>query len=314
MAFGDSPKAFLIGSRGGFTMKNAIEMQTEQQIEFRNKLIPYAFVVMWSSGAIFVELGLRYADPFVFVFLRLLFSALIFWGTVLYFKTKLPSKTKEWGYILLTGLCMQASYQIFYFLALDHQISPGVLAIILGAQPIITTIIVKENSTKLQWIGLVFGIIGLVLVVADSLIINTFTFGGVICALLSLISITIGTILQKNIQISQPSNMAIQYTGAAIVLSILTLVFHQSIKWTVMFAVSLGWMILVISVGATLLLYFMIQKGNLTNVTSLFYSVPPVTAVLGYFIFRNTLEFMTIIGMVLIIIGLILVNREGKII
>ncbi|WP_210367865.1 DMT family transporter [Bacillus sp. REN3] len=293
-------------------MRNAIELEKPHEIERRKKTIPYSFVIMWSSGAIFVELGLRYADPFIFLFLRLFLSAFIFWGVVLYLKTEIPTKKNEWAYILLTGLCMQAGYQIFYFLALDNHISPGVLTIFLGAQPIITTMVSKEKSNEIQWMGLSLGIIGLILVVGDSIAINTISFVGIVSAFFSLISITIGTLLQKHIQLSQPSNMAIQYSGAAIVLFVLTIVTKQSIEWTAMFTVSLGWMVLVISVGATILLYYMIQNGNLTNVTSLLYSVPPVTAILDYFVFKNTLELMTISGMILIIIGLFLVNREGK--
>lgn len=291
---------------------NIIPIGNPQQIDFKQKIIPIAFVMMWSSGAIFVELGLRYTDPFLFLFLRLLFSAIILWGAVFFLKTELPSKTRDWGYILLTGLCMQVGYQIFYFLALDNQISPGVLAIILGAQPIITTIILKENSGYVQWIGLISGVIGLVLVVADSIIITSITFIGIFSALLSLLSITIGTILQKHIKINLPSNMALQFSVGALVLFIFILTFHQTIEWTVMFTTSLAWMVIVISVGATFLLYYMIQKGNLTNVTSLFYAVPPITAILDYFIFGNTLKLITIIGMAFIILGLFLVNRKGN--
>lgn len=55
-------------------------------------------------------------------------------------------------------------------------------------------------------------------------------------------------------------------------------------------------------------------KGNLTNVTSLLYAVPPVTALLDYIIFKNQLSFMAGLGMVFIIAGLFLINRQGKII
>ncbi|WP_088104124.1 DMT family transporter [Halalkalibacter urbisdiaboli] len=295
-------------------MKNNFEVKhlDSPQIKLKQKMIPYTFVLMWSSGAIFVTFGLKYADPFIFLFLRLLFSTLVLWGVVFFLNTGIPTKSTEWGYILLTGLCMQAGYQIFYFLALDNQISPGVLAIFLGIQPIITTFFIKVDSGKTQWLGLIFGIIGLILVVADNIIINSFNFMGISSALLSLFSITIGTILQKNIKISQPSNMAIQYSGATFILLLLVLTFDQSFKWTSMFTLSLAWMVLIISVGATLLLYQMIQKGNLMNVTSLFYSVPPVTALLDYFFFGNSLELITVIGMIFIVFGLLLVNQKGK--
>ncbi|GLY11821.1 DMT family transporter [Pseudobacillus badius] len=295
-------------------MKHAIGAAHHQKTELTKKIIPGAFILMWSSGAIFVELGLRYADPFIFLFLRLLLSAFIFWGVVLYMKTELPATWREWGYVLFTGICMQAGYQIFYFLALDNHLSPGVLAILLGAQPIITAIASKNHRQPLQWIGLFFGIIGLMLVVADSILISTVTIAGLASALLSLFSITIGTLLQKNIQISQPSNLAIQYGGAALLLFLLVLLFDQSLNWAPLFAVSLGWMVLVISAGATFMFYHMVQKGDLTNVTSLLYAVPPVTAVFDYLIFGHRLEMISILGMMLIIIGLFLVNKEGRLV
>lgn len=296
-------------------MKNIVESQRIQTpvLELKQKMIPASFVLMWSSGAIFVSIGLQYADPFIFLFFRLFLSALLFWLLTLWLKVELPTKLNEWLFILLTGLCMQAGYQIFYFLALDNQISPGVLAIFLGVQPIITSLFIKKGNGKAQLLGLILGLTGLIMVVADTILIQSFTILGIVSALMSLSCITIGTVMQKYIQVGQLSNMAIQYSGGAIVLLGLTVWYDQSIKWTPMFSVSLIWMVLVISVGATFLLYHMIQKGNLVNVTSLFYAVPPVTALLDYVFFKNSLELLTILGMGFIIGGLLLINRKGKV-
>ncbi|MBM7646777.1 drug/metabolite transporter (DMT)-like permease [Scopulibacillus daqui] len=273
-------------------------------------IMPAAFVFMWSSGAIFVKFGLHYADPFIFLFLRLFISSFILWGIVFYLKTPLSYHAKEWGYTLLTGMFMQAGYQIFFFMALAYSISPGILTIILGAQPILTAILTKERKQLLQWIGLILGMTGLILVVSDSLFIKAVSLIGIICAGLSLLGITIGTIMQKRIRMNQPLNMAIQYTGSAVVLFFLVLLFKPSLHWTIMFVISLSWMVLIVSVGATVLLYLMIQKDSLTNVASLFYCVSPVTSLLDFFIFGSTLKWLAVAGMILIIIGLILVNRK----
>ncbi|WP_051541148.1 DMT family transporter [Caldalkalibacillus mannanilyticus] len=238
-------------------------------------MIPLLFILMWSSGAIFVKMGLLYADPLIFLFFRFLFSSFIFWGVWLVWKSALPTSFKEWMYIIITGLCMQAGYQIFYFFALDYHVSPGLLAIILGAQPIITTFIFKKESGYLQWIGLIMGILGLALVVIDSVSLGNISTLGIISSLLSLCCITGGTILQKSIKVNQLSNMAIQCTAGTFFLSFFVYYLEQNINWSPLFALSLSWMVLVITVGATLLLYHLIRKGNLTNVTSLFYGVPP---------------------------------------
>lgn len=265
---------------------------------------------MWSSGAIFAKFGLYYASPIIFLFFRLLLSAFILWGVVLVLKTALPAKIKDWLYIMVTGLCMQVGYQLFYFLSLDNSISPGMLAIILGVQPILTAIITKDTKHLVQWFGLVFGIIGLTFVVIDSIMISSINFLGVLSSLVCLTCITAGTLMQKRISINLPSNLAIQYSSGVIVPLILIMFFNQSISWNLMFVLSLLWMTLIISVGANILLYYMINKGTLTNVTSIFYCVPPVTALFDYFVYRNTLKAVTIVGMVLILISLILINKK----
>lgn len=278
--------------------------------------VPITFVLMWSSGAIFVELGLQSTEPLTFLALRLLFSMAIMWLICLRIRPAFPRTISEWRNILITGLFLQAGYQIFFFDALAHQVSPGLLTIILGMQPILTALGGKERISGVQWAGLLFGMIGLILVVADSLFIVKISIIGMASAVLSMLSMTVGTFLQKHTTTSQPANMAIQYTGSAIILTIMAAgVEHFTVHWTISFVLALTWMVLIVSVGATMLLYFMIRQGALTNVTSVFYGVPPVTAILDYVIFGHMLHAVTILGMGMIIIGLISINRRetGKI-
>jgi drug/metabolite transporter (DMT)-like permease len=77
------------------------------------------------------------------------------------------------------------------------------------------------------------------------------------------------------------------------------------------FFVPVLWMGLVVSLLATLLLYRLIARGNLVNVTSLFYLVPAVTAVMDYLIFGNKLAVLSLLGMGLIIVGLAFVFRRS---
>ncbi|SEN32004.1 DMT family transporter [Lihuaxuella thermophila] len=292
-------------------------MRKEIQLHGTDKwksLIPISFILTWSSGAIFVKLGLQYANPFTFVFLRFLLSTTLLWMICLAIRSTFPKTVKEWGYIILTGLLLQAGYQIFYFFALEYQLSPGVLAIILGAQPVITAFFGDLETKYDQWLGLFLGLSGLVLVVVDHISAPNFTLFGLLSALICLGSITIGTFMQKRIQLSQPMNMAIQYSGGLLVILIFLPFFGGwQVEWSPAFLMSLSWMAFVVSVGASMMLYFMIQKGDLTNVTSLLYAVPPVTALLDYAVFQNQLSWIAGLGMILIMIGLFLIQRRGKI-
>lgn len=277
--------------------------------------VPVAFVFLWSSGAIFAVFGLRYANPFTFLSLRHLLAMVTMWLICLRLKTSLPARRSEWSDVLVTGLFLQVGYQAFFFLSLGYDVSPGILAIILGAQPILTTVLTREKTSRGQWLGLWLGMFGLILIVAHTLFEGIISTWGIVSALLSLTSITLGTILQKRVTLSLPLSMAIQYTVGSVVLTLLAIRFESyAINWSLIFLIALGWMALVISVGATLLLFYMICQGNLTNVTSLFYCVPPVTALLDYWVFGHTLRMATILGLALIVTGLILINRRGQLV
>jgi len=274
---------------------------------------------MWSSGAIFVENGLKYANPLAFLVYRYLFSMLILWGIYFWFKSKkkkenqFPRSSKQWILVICTGFLQQVGYQLFFFLALDFNVSPGLLSIILGVQPILTALITKESNTKLQWVGLILGMLGLILVVVHNLTTGSMSTIGIICCSLSVLSITLGTFSQNKISISLIPNMVIQYTISFIIfITFAPFINTLSINLTFSFIISLAWMVLIISIGATMLLYYMINKGNLTKVTSLFYCAPPLTAFMDFLIFGHKMTILTLSGLALIVISLIMINKKNE--
>jgi drug/metabolite transporter (DMT)-like permease len=86
----------------------------------------------------------------------------------------------------------------------------------------------------------------------------------------------------------------------------------ESIRWTVPFAFALGWSVLVLSVGAISLLYWLLRHGAAAQVARLFYLVPPVTALMAWILFGETLEALALAGMVLIAAGVALARPRGR--
>jgi len=276
-------------------------------------IMPWVFVFLWSSGVIFVDIGLRDAGPLSFLAVRLLASAVFLWIVCFWIRPPFPKDRATWQSLVVTGLLLQAGYQIFFFYALAHGVSPGLLAIILGIQPLMTAVLTRGHLTAVQWLGLLLGMLGLGLVVANSLFIEQIGVIGVTSAVLAMISITIGTLLQKKSTTNLFASMAIQYTGSAIVLTVLAWgLEHWAIHWTAMFVIALTWMVLIISVGATLVLYAMLRTGAVVNVVSVFYGVPPVTALLAYIVLGTPLHTITLLGMAFVVSALVLVNRKTR--
>lgn len=272
--------------------------------------IPVFFVLIWSSGGIVSKISIGFTDPATFVFLRISLAMVIMWLVCWFLNEIRPLKRNELLHISVTGLVLQAGYQLFYFLALKKGISPGLFAIILGMQPIITAL--TSTATRLQWIGLVLGFAGLISIMGHSIFSHILSIESVFLSVVTLGCITAGTFLQKRLNVQLSLSLAIQFTASFVMLSITTpFLSTYTVHWSAVFVGCLLWMSVVVSIGASLALYLMIKKGKLTNVTSLFYCIPIVTSFLDYLVFNTLPTISNIGGMCLILCGLYLVNRKA---
>jgi drug/metabolite transporter (DMT)-like permease len=267
------------------------------------------FVLLWSSGAIFAKLGLEHASAFAFLILRfaLAFSVLLILGV--YRRRLLPAPGTRQR-VAITGLLLTGGYSICYLLALDLSITPGVLATVLGVQPILTLLLLERRLSiqRLTGLGLAMG--GLILVVYQNIALTRFSVTGIAFALAALGCMTIGAIFQKGLRQKAVEVLPLQY-GTSLLLCILFVPFQPIvIEFTASFLIPLVWLGVVISVVAQLLFYRLIQMGNLVNVTSLFYLVPVVTAAMDYFFLGNQLAPLSLIGIGAILLGLIQVFRN----
>lgn len=268
------------------------------------------FVLLWSSAAIISKWGLAHASPMVFLIAR--FSTALVALLILspLIGLRWPRERKQVRHAVLTGLVMLGIYPIFYLMALDLHVTPGVIATVLGVQPMLTSFLLERRHSATRLGGLALGLIGLVMVVYQSIGLSGLTFAGLACSLLALLSITGGSILQKNIRENPLGPLPLQYI-AGLTLCLAVAPFQPlHVEWNAAFILSALWMGLMVSVLATVLLYRMIAAGNLVNVTSLFYLVPAVTALMDYGVFGNRLSALGLLGMGLIVLGLMLVFRQ----
>ncbi len=265
------------------------------------------FVLLWSSGAIFSKWGLAHASPFAFLMFRFVIALGGLMLLVPLLKLKLPKGGKPMLYAMVTGVVLLGAYQIFYLLALDLKVTPGVMATIMGVQPILTVVLMERQRSWSRMFGLALGLTGLVMVVYQGIGLAGVSLAGMLFGLLALASMTFGSIMQKRITDNPLGTLPVQYLAGLLLCGI----FVPFQPFHFEFILPVLWMGLVVSVLATLLLYRLIARGNLVNVTSLFYLVPAVTAVMDYLIFGNRLAMLSLFGMLLIIVGLVFVFRKA---
>jgi drug/metabolite transporter (DMT)-like permease len=276
---------------------------------------PVLFVLLWSSGFIGARYGLPYIEPMTFLTVRMMLVVLIFAAIALIARARWPSGI-EIGHSLVAGALVHGIYLGGVFLAISKGVPTGISALIPGMQPILIATIANrwmgETVTRLQWLGLVLGLIGVVLVLHDRNILAASSTIGWIASFTSLIGISLGTLYQKRFcgAIDWRTGNLVQYLGAMVLFGLAAFAFEtREIHWTDELVFALIWLVLVLSIAAIGLMYWLIRRWAATGFASLFYLVPAVTALWAFVLFAERLDALSIAGMVLCAVGVVLVKR-----
>jgi drug/metabolite transporter (DMT)-like permease len=279
--------------------------------------VPALFVVLWSTGFVGAKLGLPFAEPMTFLIVRFLVVAALLVVTALATAAPWPVSVTEICHIAIAGALMHGVYLGGMFASMYQGVDAGVAALIGGLQPLLVAAAagpaLGERVSRLQWVGLGLGLLGVALVVQDKLGLGSGTPEGYGFSVLALLGLTAGAIYQKRFcaAVDLRSGNVIQFVASAVLLLPLALMFESmQIEWTGQFVFALGWLCLALSLGAISLLFFMIRRGAAARVASLFYLTPPVTALMAYFLFGDTLSELALFGMAIAVAGVALVNTR----
>ena len=280
-------------------------------------LAPGLFVLLWSTGFIGAKLGLPYAEPLSFLLIRFACVIGLLGLLALVLRRPWPHRPTQWLHIAVAGALLHGGYLSGVFLAIHTGMAAGVVALVVGIQPLLTAFLsasmVGERVNRRQWMGLVLGFGGVTLVVWDKLGFGGLSGAGFAFSTLALVSITLGTLYQKRYcaELDLWSGSVIQFVAAALVLLPFALAFEtMRVAWSGQFVFALGWLIFVLSLGAISLLHLLIRRGAATRVSALFYLVPPTTALLAFLIFGEKLGLAAVAGMAIAAVGVAIAVRR----
>jgi drug/metabolite transporter (DMT)-like permease len=275
---------------------------------------PGLFVILWSTGFIGAKLGLPYADPLIFLELRFLFVLAILLPLCWAFRAPWPSRRRAL-HMAVSGGLLQAGYLGGVFASLHHGMPAGVSALVTGMQPVLTAVLgswlLRETVSPRQWLGFFLGMAGVLLVVGDRIVVEQLGATAVGLSVFALLSITLGTLWQKRhgAGIDLRTGAAIQFMAAALILAPFAMLEGGEVRWTGEFVFALAWLVVVLSFGAIFLLLTLIRRGRATQVSSLFYLVPPTTALIAWPLFGETYSLSAAAGMGLAMLAVWLVMK-----
>ena len=217
---------------------------------------------------------------------------------------------------LVAGSLVHGFYLGGVFIAISQGVPAGISALIPGLQPIsdldYRQSLHGRKVTRMQWLGLALGLVGVSLVLHDRNIVLAGSPLGWIASFLSLIGITLGTLYQKRYcgGIDWRSGNLVQYIGAAALFTLGAFAFEtRMIHWSGELIFAIAWLVLVLSIAAVGLMYWLIRRSAATGFASLFYLVPVVTALFAFILFGERLDAVSIFGMVVCAGGVVLANR-----
>jgi drug/metabolite transporter (DMT)-like permease len=296
---------------------------TSRSISFAT-FAPVVFVLLWSTGFIASKYGLPFAEPFTYLSLRFGLASILLLGIALVTRARWPSRPIDYIHIGVTGVLLHGIYLSGVFHAIHLGLPAGITALIVNLQPVLTAIfaqiLLKERVVRRQWVGLLLGLVGVSLVIGEKLFLTNAAQGGfpavaLVPAFIGLLGTTFGTIYQKRYSshMNIASGTIIQYIGGGLITVTGALLFEtRVVHWTPTFGFAMAWQVLVLSIGAISLLMYLIRQNSASRLSSLFYLVPPLTALEAFVLFNEQLGIVALVGMALVVVGVVLVVRQVK--
>jgi drug/metabolite transporter (DMT)-like permease len=275
---------------------------------------PGVFVLLWASGFVGAKLGLGYVEPLTFLSLRM--GAVVALLAVIIAATR-PKWPNGAGIVhsAATGLMVHGLYLGGVFVAIENGLSAGLAALIVSLQPVLTSTIANrflgERVLPRQWLGLALGLLGVYLVLYEKTAAGGAAPLAWISVTVALAGITVGTLYQKRFGggMDWRPALCVQYAAAGLLFALGAFAFEtRVVHWSPQFVFALSYLVLVLSLGAIWLFYYLIRRTEATRVTSLFYLVPPATALMAWALFNERLAPVALFGMAVCVVGVFLVN------
>ena len=283
------------------------------------KVYPFIFIVLWSSAFVTTKPIIDNSDPFTALAFRFFFVAIGFLIFTVLTKQKILPNSKNLIQSIFSGVLFHGFYLGGVFYSVSIGMPTGIAALIVTLQPILTNALAgkflgEEVSFK-QWIGVMLGFVGAALVLGFD-IGTSLPVIGVVASFIALLAITTSTLWQKKIGNSLPlsvSNMYQAIGGCLFHIIIITIFTDPYINFTSTFLIAMSHQIFLVSFGAFTILMFLIKNNSASKTVSIFFLIPPTTAVMAWLFLNEILTNLDLIGFAIATFGVYVATRKNKV-
>ena len=290
-------------------------------------LSPALFVLLWSTGFVGARLSAPYADPLTFLGVRFIIAGSLLLPLAMWRRQAFPRSVVAIGHSAVAGILMHAIYLGGVFYVVRHGFPIAICALIVSLQPALASVAaalwLREKIGGRQLLGLLLGFIGVAIVLYPQL--SALELSATLSlsdawintgfSILALLGITAGTVYQKRFCGGTDilPGAVVQFFASAVVIFIAAALLEEmQIEWNAQSVFALLWLVFVLSIGAILILLYLIEQRASSSVNALFYLSPALVAIEGYLLFGQTLHAAAMIGFICSLCGVYLATRKAK--
>ena len=280
------------------------------------KIFPLIFIILWSSAFVTTKPIIDNSDPFSALAFRFFVVTLGFFIFSIYTKQKILINQNNLLQSFFSGILFHGVYLGGVFYSVSIGMPTGITALIVTLQPILTNALagkfLGENVSYKQWIGVILGFLGAALVLGFDIGSSLPTLG-VIASFVALFAITTSTLWQKKIGNNLPLSVSNLYQamGGCFFHIIIIFIFSEPyINFTPTFLIAMSHQVFLVSFGAFTILMFLIKNNSASKTVSIFFLIPPTTAIMAWLFLNEKLNNLDLIGFGVATLGVYIATRK----
>jgi len=286
-------------------------------LSLKNWIKFFTLSIIWGTSFFWIKIGLQETGPATVVFFRVLVATL---GLCAYFWFGRKNFMLRYWWLFLFLAFFNVAFPFLLITWSEEHISSGLASILNSTQPLVTALIAtlfvkEERMTWQRAFGLLVGFCGVLVLMSNRL---EDGFSGHLLGILAIIVAVFGYSSSavfarlKNHGVNPESQALGQMSFALLFLTPAMFVIDApfSLPRLPITYVAMAWLGLLGSCFASIVWYQLLHDIGPSKVSMTTYLLPLIGIALGVLVLDETMEWRMIAGGILIILGIIIVNRR----
>ncbi|MDC1265063.1 DMT family transporter [Amylibacter sp.] len=284
-------------------------------MDIKSAIMGFIFALIWSSAFTSARIIVQVAPPLSISALRFLIAGLIAVSIAYFLGQRAKFTHKQWFGIILFGLCQNAIYLGFFFMAMT-KIEASAASIIASSMPLLVALILvivfNEKLSPFGYLGLIIGFSGVILIMSSRLS-SGINIIGIIQCILGVLALTVATLSVKSASTGGNLFMVVglQMLVGSAALTIPAIALETwNVVWSTKALLALAYTIVVPGIIATYIWFLLVERIGATKAATFHFLNPFFGVVIAAMLLDEKLSYYDMIGVVIIMLGIFAVQKS----